>query len=510
MDDIYYEIEYDSSPIPGVGKFVPKPQKINNIEEMETDETRILFNQMRDIARTHRSSYGFSNFFDRRVQHNNAGIFYKQGMFMKDFTDDYADITHFSQYYPCYQMMGYEQLRTYFTWRTKVRDGIVSDTSLSYAFIYIYELLANIGVDSHLDGLNKLLYFWEAFKPHNNTLDRYVLKWLKDYHIYYELPHSFSDFIEKHDLINHYPEAADMTNPANIFNLFCSVSRYDIKNSAFYSAGNVNIAVDCFNFVVNKLRQISATNGINFDESIFQPTKKLSAWAPFEGALFYKWLKQPDRQVILSANEIYICSQNQWTFSTTITSESGKHLIGYVMKQMEATLRKVTNYKYKISTNINIVSHTIVGKLNEAGTSLEKVVTDAVLEFYREATKTVVKVDADALAAIRQEALATQEKLIIEEHNEEQKEDDKEQEETISEENLDLKSIFTEIEIKALHVILYGEMEIKKFADEHGVMLEVLVDGINEKAMDFIGDNLLDEDFTLYDDYKQQVEELIT
>ena len=40
-------------------------------------------------------------------------------------------------------------------------------------------------------------------------------------------------------------------------------------------------------------------------------------------------------------------------------------------------------------------------------------------------------------------------------------------------------------------------------------MLEVLVDGINEKAMDFIGDNLLDEEFVLYDDYKEQVKELI-
>lgn len=49
-DDIYYEIEYDSSPFPGVGKFVLKSQPI---EETKTDP-------------------------------DNALIFYKQGLFMKN------------------------------------------------------------------------------------------------------------------------------------------------------------------------------------------------------------------------------------------------------------------------------------------------------------------------------------------------------------------------------------------------------------------------------------------
>ena len=40
-------------------------------------------------------------------------------------------------------------------------------------------------------------------------------------------------------------------------------------------------------------------------------------------------------------------------------------------------------------------------------------------------------------------------------------------------------------------------------------MLEVLADGINEKAMDAIGDSLMDGEFVLYDDYIQQVKELV-
>lgn len=44
---------------------------------------------------------------------------------MEDFEDDYDGDAPFSMYYPCYQMMGYEQLRTYFSWRSKVRKGFV-------------------------------------------------------------------------------------------------------------------------------------------------------------------------------------------------------------------------------------------------------------------------------------------------------------------------------------------------------------------------------------------------
>ena len=518
-DGMYYEIEYDAHPIPGVGKFVPKPQKI---KEPEKDEIRDLFSQMRDIAREYRSTLGFSRFFDRRVYHDNELIFYKQGVFMKDFTDDYTGKIPFSQYYPYYQMMGYEQLRTYFTWRTEVRKGIVSDTSLSYAFLYIYELLGNIGVNDPQDGLDKLMFFWKAFRSYNKSIDKYMLRWLKDYHIYYELTQPFNEFIEKNNLTQHYPEMMDINDN---FNLFCSISKYDIRKSAFFSDDNVKLITDCFYFVINKLRQVFTDNGLNFDEAIFQPTKKMSVWIPFKGARFYQWAEQSDRRVVLSESEIYICHQNKWAFSTAITTESGRQLIGYVMKQMEAVLRKATKYKYKLSANINTITHPAIDKLNETGNFLENIINNAVMDFYREVTKTVVKVDPNALSVIRQEALVTQEKLIIPEQEEQvtpvlaslnlplatpQDILTLESEPTSMSDSWEgLKSILTEIEIKALSLVLHGERDIKKFADENGIMLEVLVDGINEKAMDYIGDNLLDEDFALYDDYKEQVKELI-
>jgi hypothetical protein len=509
-EGLFYEIEYDSCPMPGVGKFVMKSQRI---KEPENDEKRELFGQMRDIARAHRSLYDSSRFFDQRVQNNNAVIFYKQGIFMKDFSDDFTGNKPFSQYFPCYQMMGYEQLRTYFTWRTEVRKGNVADISLSYAFLYIYELLSNIGVSNPLDGLNRLMTFWKAFSIYNKSMDKYILRWLKDYHIYYELPHSFKEFTRTNNLDAYYPKMIDTDDS---FDLYCSISRYDIRKSTFYTDDNIDLIKDCFSFLIDELKLTFADCGIDYDKSVFQPTRKMSEWKPFKGALFSPWRRQSDRRIVISDKEIYICNNNKWLFTTVITSANGRQLVGYIMKQMEVALRRARGYKFKLSANINTITHEAIDKLRKVSLSLETLINEGVDRFYKEATKTVVIVDHEALSRIRQEALVTQEKLYVPEQEkppyvplapvEEKKSDPLV---PVSDVWESFKNELTQIETKALSVLALGEKELKKYADDCGIMLEVLIDGINEKAMDCIGDNLIDEEFVLYDDYKEEVKELI-
>ena len=520
-DRIYYEIEYDSSPMPGVERFV-KSQKI---EATLKDEIREIFERMRDIARENRSLVSnCSKFYDKRVQQENSKIFYKQGVFMKDFEDDYQESVPYTAYFPYYQMMGYKQLRTYFTWRTQVRKGYITGISLSYAFLYIYELLCNIGVEDPQEGLDKLLFFWKRFRIYNNCIDKYVLRWLKDYHIYYELPLSFREFIIKNNLEVHYPESSSSEDN---FDLFCTISKYDIRKSVFYKSDKVKLIKDCFYFTIDRLKKVFAEKDINFEDIIFYPTKKLSVWMPFKDALFYPWLRQRDRRVVFSAKEIYICSHSKWTFSTVLTTESGRQLVGYVMKQMESVLRQAVKYKYRITAGIHTVNTVTVNRLLTAGISLEKVITDAVTEFYRERTKTIVKVDIDTLDKIRQEALLTQEKLIVPEESlqstnaaaaqsvEAALEDDEVTSLTEFRENLEsepwkkLKIALSQTEREALLMILNGAGHIKQFADKHGIMLEVLSEGINEKSMDFIGDSLLDDEFMVYEDYTEQVKEMV-
>lgn len=519
---LFYEIEYGNHPVEGVGRFVLKSQKI---EPKKPDKIREIFEQMREISR-HNASYSsdYLRFFDRRIQQDNSKVFYKQGIFMKDFEDDYEGNASFSSYFPYYQMLNYEQLRTYFTWRTKVRKGDITDTSLSYVFMYIYELLNNIGVENPKDGLSKILFFWNKYKIINPAINKYIIRWLKDYHIYYNMVQSFTEFATEHNLTQYYPP---MTDPDDNFILFCSISKYDIRKSVFFTEETKSLISDCFSFVLQRIRKDFESTGIDFDNAFFRPTKKIVPWKPFKDALFYNWCIKPDKRVVFSENEIYICSKNEWFFSSIITTDKGRSFVGYLMKKMEAELRKTVKYKYKLSANLDMVNPYTLDKLHKAGIFIDKIIESAVFEFYKEATKTVVRVDHEALDRIRLEALATQQSLIVEEQekaydfntsidcidsvsSDQNIFSDPSDVEVSS--NFDiwdmLKDALNENELKALDVIIVNG-DLKKFADESGIMLEVLVDGINEKAMDYIGDNILDEDMAIYEDYEEYIKGMV-
>ena len=517
----YYEIEYDAGPFPGVGRFVLKSQKI---EPPVRDEVRERFDRMRDIARNYRQNlYSSNKFYDRRVQWENARIFYKQGVFMQDFEDSYEEEAEYSSYFPNYQMMGYEQLRTYFTWRTRVRQGVVGKTSLSYAYLYLYELITNIGVEGPLEGLEQLMFFWQEYRELDAAIDNHVPGWIKDYHIYYDLPHSFREFVEGVGLQEFYPELAEEDR----FELFNRVSKYDIRKSAFFTEEKETLIRDCFDLVMARLSTVLAENGVSLEDTIFQPMKHMAAWQPFRDSLFFPWNSQPDRTVMISQKEIYVCSRNEWAFSSVITTERGKKLLGYVFKQTEAVLRRLTGYKYKLRADVDAVSHEAVQMLENAGSSLERLVTDTVTEVYRESTKTVVKVDPGILQRIREEAYMTQEKLTVPEEEERSfcvvkqpetgkgteqwKKDGSGNREGMEKDGPweELNRSLTETERQALVLICSGSGDLKGFADAQGIMLEVLVDGINEKAMDAVGDALLDEEFMIYEDYIEEVRELV-
>ncbi len=516
---VFYEIEYNSHPIPGVGRFVESPQKI---KKPEPDEKSVMFSKMRDIARDYSGTRGFYSLFYNRAYRENSKVFYKQGVFMKDFEDDFAGNVQFTQYYPCYELMGYNQLRTYFTWRTNVRRGVIADTSLSYAFLYIYELLANIGVENPDDGLAKLMIFYQAFRAYNKGIDKYVLGWLKDYHIYYShlLKNAFEDFLSSAGIFGLYPEVA----VSDDFGLYCSFSKYDIRKSNFYKNGNEELIKECFYFVLDKLKLAFSQKGIDFDEIMFSPEKGLKPWTPFKNALFYEWAVQPDKRVVLSKDEIYVCQKNKWVYSSAISGESGRFAIGFILKQMEEVLRRAVGYKFKITAGSAVLPAETELKLKSAGLSLGETVKQATAGFYREATKTVVRVDMSSLDKIRAESLVTQEKLTVPEEKPPvlvdlpdslsrietpAKPQKKRGDAPLPDVWEELREALTEVEIKALAVLVSGEKDIKAFADKKGVMLEVLFDGINEKSTDIVGDSLTDGEFEIYGEYKRMVKEMV-
>jgi len=500
--DPFVEVEMGQETTPAREKIslIPATQPIETV----VDERRALFYSMRNIAR------------DIELYGDSSKIFYEQAIFMKDYEDDYSEIAPFSSYFPYYQRMNYEQLRTYFTWRGRVRRGEIEPISPSYAFVYIYELLNQIGINNPEEGLAKLMAFWQAFRVHNDSIDQYVLQWLKDYHIYYPLQQSFHDFVEEHGLKMHYPAVfAYNSCKETSFDLFASISKYDITQSVFYSEETHNIINDCFHFTLTYFRKYFEKHGSNFEDMIFHPLAEQSPWMTFGNALFHPVFKQANRRVVISEREVYNCKANNWQYTSVMLADQGRQLIGYIMKEMESCLRKVVKFKYKMSANPNVCGEAALNKLSKMGIKLPDFIQACVTKFYAEFTRKVIEVDAQNLNEIRKQAMETQEKLIVPEADghcglDPQSPPPPPQPKNVENPWEALVSTLTQIELQAIQLLLQGQ-PIKSFALQSGIMLEVLVDNINEKAMEAIGDAILelDEEIVIYDEYKTSLLEVI-
>ena len=106
---------------------------------------------------------------------------------MESWEDDFPFNGSFERYYPTYSMMNDSQLRGYFSWRTHVREGQIEKTSLSFAFVYIYELINCVGASTPQECFDLLYAFWIKYRELDPEIDRYVKSWLRDFVIYHDL-----------------------------------------------------------------------------------------------------------------------------------------------------------------------------------------------------------------------------------------------------------------------------------------------------------------------------------
>ena len=208
---------------------------------------------------------------------------------------------------------------------------------------------------------------------------------------------------------------------------------------------------------------------------------------------------------------MYTCSGSKWTYHAGILTDAGRELIGYIMKEMESALRKKLHFRYKIHANADRCDPVVLQEMEALGIVFPQMISRCVEDFFNLRNRKPVHVDREVIHRIRTEASETQEKLIIPEDEvilDHQAEKVETEPYTVFPEDVwsAFAAALTETETEALRVVLLEE-NVKAFADAHGIMLEVLLDGINEKAMDTVGDTLLemDETVTVYEEYKEKL-----
>ena len=424
-------------------------------------------------------------------------IFLKQAKLLAAYEDDYPFSGSITRYYPTYQSLTDQELRGYFSWRTKLRQGDIQKAPLTFAFLYIYELLNQVGVSSPLDGFQKLSAFWDSYGAMDSGIRRYLKYWLRDYVVYYNLEPGLlsgspqSDVEQSVSVLENIPQESEDA-------IMAALGKLGLKwlnRSKFYQTHTQ----DMNHVIAGALRAIAAHCSTRckkgFVEQYVGCQQKDLDWL-FSSAVFCDPLKRKNYAYKLSSRCTYHCRNGQWMVEQFYVNPQRCAKLDDILKAIDREMRLVFDPKHPIKSQLD--TKWILKIIREEVQSLQAQ-KQAV-----EAKK--ITIDRSRLARIRQDAAITQEKLIVDEEPEEAPPPPEpvQQEEAPAEEP---DTPLTPTEYRFLQCLLYGKD--RSWVRAEGIMLSVLLDSINEKLYDSFQDSVLLDDGQIIEDYIDDLKEMV-
>ena len=259
---------------------------------------------------------------------------------------EYADITHektaripFMCYWPSYEYMSPAQLEWYFYMRSCIRNSEYIETDLSYIFVYIYELINQVGVSSSDDGLDRLIKIWVNYRKTYNKLDRYLTDWVGDYISYYACDaERVIDLLKQEslfllmptDMLADYYFKNDMELPIELISRF---SDYKLYESEFIKGEHGNLFTDYLAGLIDAIRKhMNKQQEGSFEKrDLLLSRPRLQKKLPFQRAVF----NNPDNIRI----DTYPPYEQHKPFRLFITA---------VIKDFENQLRILTKYRGRL------------------------------------------------------------------------------------------------------------------------------------------------------------------
>ena len=152
-------------------------------------------------------------------------------------THDACEYVYFFSYMPQYDQMTVTQLAYYLYWRSEVRRGNYLRADNSYLFLYIYEIINLPDKIPPSEGAVLISRLWSAYRADFRYLDKYIGEWLCDYCLIHRVvPEMVSigafvgEITGKVSLPEFYLQDGSLTWP-----LVQSLSAYDYRKSKYYA-----------------------------------------------------------------------------------------------------------------------------------------------------------------------------------------------------------------------------------------------------------------------------------
>ena len=367
-----------------------------------------------------------------------AELFYRQGLLMADFEDDCPYNGTFKSYFPTYNAMSDRQLRGYFTWRAQVRRGTVEETSTSFAFLYLYELICGIGVDNPLEGFNKIKAFWDAYRAFEPGIDRFARVWLQDYAVFHaldpkllrdsktvmfdnaliELRHAARDLEPAPAPSGQTPKRRKTSEPTlplppdevreeRLMAAINALSTYNLSNSRLARSHHRDLRHVACAVYVRMARYYDTHRKTGIVASLFGEETAMP-YTMFASAVFFAPERHEDCEYRLDPIHIYRCQNGFWECMRIHGSRQKSSKLGEMMRACDQRLRLALDLAHPL-------------KEEKVPKYLAKIIDDEIVAWLTwDAAHQPVKIDIDLsqLGHIRSAAALTREALLIDDERE--------------------------------------------------------------------------------------------
>lgn len=367
-----------------------------------------------------------------------AELFYRQGLLMADFEDDCPYSGTFKSYFPTYNAMSDRQLRGYFTWRAQVRRGTVEETSTSFAFLYLYELICGIGVDDPLDGFNKIKAFWDVYRAFEPGIDRFARVWLQDYAVFHgldpkllrdsktvmfdnaliELRRAARDLVPAPAPSDQTPKRRKTSEPTlplppdevreeRLMAAINALSTYNLSNSRLDRSHHRDLRHVACAVYVRMARYYDTHRKTGIVASLFGEETAMP-YTMFASAVFFAPERHKDCEYRLDPIHIYRCQNGFWECMRIHGSRQKSSKLGEMMRACDQRLRLALDPAHPL-------------KEEKVPKYLAKIIDDEIVAWLSwDAAHQPVKIDIDLsqLGHIRSAAAQTREALLIDEERE--------------------------------------------------------------------------------------------
>lgn len=407
-----------------------------------------------------------------------------------------------------YKQMSIYQVSYYLYWRTNIRNNKILYADFIYIKLFIYEIIVKFdNLEKTIEYLEK---FYQTYPYHKEQMKVFLKNIIKDFYIIH-YPHinlSYYEILNKFDIKEHLsnlPESFLKNNydlPLKYYNLNSS---YKVLNSKFYNTkSGKKLLEDCVPLIFFNINSYFEKNNCNFKELIFGQFK-MFPYVPFR-EIKYNFLKE-NSTVNISVFEKYLCVNNKWFKCERKNYTPISNLFGYIIKSTEKELREITKYKNKITVSKNSVINDFL--LNKDFLRLfncidfDNVIKTTIKQYMYSNFKLKEKTfNSELINHIKDVSEENEEKLKVEDY----KETDFEEKETLVRKNDEEGKTFLDLlsnNEKTIIQLLIENKSIDNFLHINNIMPEIIFENINEKALDFFGDNIIDtiDEPYIYDDY---------